>query len=213
MKKPILLFLAIMFAFPCLVLADIDTDVRVKYGTAAGADGIEFKNAVGHRSNGSGTNAQAEVVLSRHQDSNVRFITAIGVFHRQHSEEINDLSIPIKVDYSVTGMSIAPGARLRFNDALSFEVKLEVGLGNAGQVTLNSPGVNWNATKKGDYRSISMVWGAYYLFKSSPIRVGVEVGMQKFQGDFEILSNGGNWSSATVPGEGGTANIVCGYQF
>jgi hypothetical protein len=138
---------------------------------------------------------------------------AIGFFHRQHSEEIHDLSIPIKVDYSVTGMCIAPGARLRISDTLNVEVKFEVGLGNAGQVTLNSPGVSWNATRKGNYGSVSLIAGGYYLFKSSSIRVGVEVGMQQFNGDFEIWSNSGKWSNGNVTGEGGTANIVCGFQF
>jgi hypothetical protein len=110
-------------------------------------------------------------------------------------------------------MSIAPGVRLRINDALNFEVKLEAGLSDAGQVTLDSPGVNWNATKRGSYNSISLIVGGYYLFKSPSIRVGVEVGMQEFEGNFEIWSNSGSWSSGSVPGEGGTANIVCGFQF
>jgi len=130
-----------MLAFPCLVSAEIGTDLRFKFGSAAGADEIEFENAVGHDSNSSGTNAQVEVVFSRDQDSLFRFITAIGFFHRHHSGEIQDLSIPIRVDYSVNGMSIAPGASLRINDALNFEVKFEAKLGDAGQVTLNSPGV------------------------------------------------------------------------
>jgi hypothetical protein len=213
MKKTILLFLVTMFAFPCLALAEIDTDLRFKFGRAAGSDKIEFENAVGHDSNKNGTNAQVEIVLGPQRDSIASFIMAIGFFHRQHSVEIQDLSVPLKVDYSVAGMNIAPGARLRINDTLNAEVKLEVGLGNAGQVTLNSPGINWNATKKGNYRSISLVWGGYYLFKSSSIRVGVEVGMQTFNGDFEIWSNSGKWSSANVTGEGGMANIVCGFQF
>ncbi len=160
-----------------------------------------------------GTNAQVELVLSQHRDAAFGFVMAIGFFHRQHSGEIQDLSIPIKVDYSVSGMSIAPGARLRISDTLNFEVKFDIGLSNAGQVTLNSPGVNWNATKKGDYGSVSLIVGGYYLFKSSSIRVGVEVGMQEFEGDFEIWSNGGSWSSGNVTGERGTANIVCGFQF
>jgi hypothetical protein len=213
MTKPLLLLLVIMLAFPCLGFAETDTDLRFKYGSAAGADEIEFENAAGHDSNSSGTNAQVEVVLSRHQDSLFRFIMGIGLFHRHHSGEIQDLSIPIRVDYSVNGMSIAPGVRLRINDALNFEVKFEAGLGDAGQVTLNSPGVNWNATKRGRYNSISLIVGGYYLFKSPSIRVGVEVGMQEFEGNFEIWSNSGSWSSGSVSGEGGTANIVCGFQF
>jgi hypothetical protein len=88
---------------------------------------------------------------------------------------------------TLVGMSIAPGARLRINDTLNFEVKFDIGLSNAGQVTLNSPGVNWNATKKGDYVSASLIVGGYYLFKSSSIRVGVEVGMQEFEGDFNMV--------------------------
>ncbi len=216
MRKPILLFLVIMFAFPCLVLAEVDKDLRVKLGSAAGADRIEFQTATGHGSTNDSTNAQVEVVLSSHRDSFARFIMAIGFFHRQHSGEIKDLSLPIKVDYSVTGMSFAPGLRLRINDEWNFEGKIEIGAGNAGKVTLNSPGVDWNATERGDYGSLSLIVGWYYLFKSSASRVGFELGVQTFQGDFQIWSNSGGfgqWSYGSVTGEAGTVNLVYSIQF
>lgn len=213
MKKTILLFLIILLAFPCLVFAAVDADLRLKLGSAAGADEIKFENAIGHGSNKSGTNAQIEVVLGTHQDSLAGFIMTIGFFHRQHSEEIHDLTIPLKVDYSVTGMSIAPGVRFRISDAFNVEVKLEAGLSSEGRVTLDSPGIDWNATKAGNYGSVSLIAGGYYLFKGSSLRIGVEVGMQEFRGDFKIWSNSGNWSSGNVSGEGETVNMVCGYQF
>jgi len=213
MRKPILLFLAILFAFPCLAFAGIDTDLRIKLGSVAGADRIVFINAVGHGSNNNGTNAQVEVVLSPQRDRAVGFIMAISAFHRQHEGQTHDLSLPIKVDYAVTGMSIAPGVRLRISDTWNFEGKLELGAGNAGNVTVNSPGVIWNATKTGSYESASLIAGWYYLFKSAASRVGLEVGGQTFKGNFEIWSNHGYWTDGHVTGTGGTVNIVYGIQF
>jgi hypothetical protein len=213
MNKPIVLFLFAMLAFPCLVYAEIETDLRFKLGNAAGLDGIEFENAVGSGPDKRGTNAQAEVVMSPRPDSRTSFVIGIGLFHRQHSGEINNLSVPIDVEYAVTGMSIAPGARLRISDALSFEMKFELGLSSAGHVTLKSPGIDWNAARKGNYLSTSLIAGAYYVFESSSIRVGVEVGMQEVNGHFEIMSNGGGWSPGNLTGEGGIGNIVFGFQF
>jgi hypothetical protein len=211
--KSILLFLVVILAFPCVVLAEIDKDIRFKMGSASGSDRIEFGNTIGHGSSNNGTNAQVEVVLGPHRDSAASFIMAIGLFYRHHPGDIQNLSIPIKVDYSVGGMSIAPGIRLRGSDTWSFEGKVEVGVGNAGKVTLDSPGVDWNATKKGNYGSLSLIAGYYYLFKNSASRVGFEVGMQKFYGDFKICSNSGYWSLGNVSGTGGTANLIYGIKF
>jgi len=214
MRKLILLILAILFAFPCPVLAEIDRELRFKFGSAARPDRIEFQNAVGHGSSKNGTNAQVEVVLSPQRDSAVRFIMTLGLFHRDHSGKINDLSFPISVDYSVYGMSVAPGLRLRLNDAWNFEGKLEVGASNTGNMRLNSPGVSWNAMRAGDYTSLSLIAGWYYSFAGSASQVGFELGYQKFNGDFEIWSNSGsNWSSGTLNGTNGTANILYGIQF
>lgn len=211
MIKSILLFIVVMLAFPRLVLAEIDKDLRFKLGSAAASDRIEFRNAAGHGSSNNGTNAQVEFVFGPHRDF-ASFIMAVGLFHRQHTGKIDDLSMPTKVDYSVTGMSIAPGLRLRINDAWNFEWKGEIGIGE-GQVTLNSPGVNWNATKKANYGSLSMIFGLYYLFKNSASRVGLELGGQEFRGDFEILSNSSGWTRGSVTGSNYTGNIVYGIQF
>jgi hypothetical protein len=213
MRKLILLFMVIMFAFPCLVLAEIDTDVRLKLGNVAGADRVVFANAVGHGSNNNGTNAQLEVVLAPHRDSRAGFIMTFGIFHRQHEGQTNDLLLPIKVGYAVTGMSIAPGLRIRISDAWTFEGKLELGGGTAGHVTLNTPGVVWNATKSDDYQSASLIAGWYYLFKGSGNKVGLELGAQEFEGDFEIWSNTGMWTNGHVTGTNGTVNVVYGMQF
>lgn len=213
MIKSVLLFLVIMLTFPCLASAEIDTDLRFKLGTAAGAQRLEFENAVGHGSNNSGSNSQVEVVLGPHRDSAASFIMAIGLFSRHHTGGIQDQSIPIKVDYSVTGISIAPGLRVKSNNSWSFEGKFEIGGGRTGKVTLDSPGVNWNATEKGYYGSLSLIAGYYYLFKNSSSRVGFEIGIQKFYGDFEIWSNHGYWSYGRVSGDGGTVNMIYGIQF
>jgi hypothetical protein len=41
---------------------------------------------------------------------------ALGVFYRRHPGEIDDISIPIKMNYSAIGVSIAPGVRLRIDE-------------------------------------------------------------------------------------------------
>lgn len=215
MRKPILLFLIIMLAFPCLVLAEIDKDLRFKLGSAAGSDRMEIWNTVGHGPDDYGGNVQVEAVLNRHPkwDTTARFIMGLGLFYRQHPGEIHNLSIPIKVDYSAVGMSIAPGLRIRINDTWNIEGKIEVGIGYATKVTLDSPGVDWNAMKKDNYESLSPIVGCYYLFENSASRVGFEVGYQKFWGDFEIWSNSGYWADSTVSGKNVTANIIYGIQF
>lgn len=213
MKRSFLLFLILTFAFPHFVFAGVDTDLRLKLGTAAGAQRLDFGNVVGHGSSDRGTNAQIEVVVSRQQDSTVRFIMALGAFRRQHEGKINDLSFPTRVNYSVAGMSFAPGVRVRINDTWNVEGKVEAGLGNAGKLTLDSPGVIWNDTKKGEYQSISVIAGAYYNFKNTRSRIGLEIGMQEFNGHFEILSNSGQWAAQHVTGRSPIANLVVGIEF
>jgi hypothetical protein len=213
MKISLLLLLILRFAFPGFVFAGTDMDLRLKFGTAAGAQRLDFGNIVGHGSSDKGTNAQIEVILSRRQDTPVRFLMAFGAFSRRHEGKINDLSFPAKVDYSVAGLSFAPGVRVRINDTWNFEGRIEAGFGNSGKLTLDSPGVIWNDTKKGDYQSISLIAGMYYLFKNTTSRLGLEIGMQEFNGDFEIRTNGGIWTAANVTGRSAIANIVYGIQF
>lgn len=203
-----------MLAFPCLGLAD-DKDLRLKLGSATGSDRIEIENTIGHGpENYHGTNVQVEVVLSPNDwDSFSGFIMGIGLFYRQHPGEIQNLSIPIKVDYSAIGMSMAPGLRFRSNDTWNVDWKVEVGFGRAMKVALDSPGVNWNAAKRGDYLSLGPIVGCYYLFGNSASRVGIEFGYQKFWGDFEIWSNDGRWSHGTLSGVNQTINMVYGIQF
>lgn len=212
MKKTILPFFIVLLAFPGLVFA-MDTEVRLKYGTAAGAQRIEFVNAIGHGASDNGTNTQVEVILSPQRDSIARFILTIGVFQRKHTGNIADLSFPTKADYSVTGISIAPGVRAKISDSWNFEGKFEIGGSTSGKLTLNSPGVYWNGMRGGNYGSLSAIFGLYYSLFSSNSRVGLELGMQAFSGDFEILSNGVGWTNGRVSGRSGTANIVYGYQF
>jgi len=220
MAKHLLLLLVIMLAFPCLVSAEIDRDLRLKLGSAPGTDRIEIENSVwpstiGHGpENHRGTNVQVEVVFSPHtRGSFAGFILGVGLFYRQHPGEIQNLSIPIKVDYSAIGMSMAPGLRFRINDAWNVDWKVEWGVGRAKKVALDSPGVNWNATRKGEYISLGPIVGCYYLFENSTSRVGLEFGYQKFWGDFEIRSNSGSWSEGTLSGVNRTVNIVYGIQF
>lgn len=216
MRKSILLVLIILLAFPCVIFAETDMDLRFKLGSAAGADRIASDyTTIGHGPDHFGTNVQVEVVLNEHPkwDTTARFIMALGLFYRQHPGEIKDLSIPIKVGYSAYGVSIAPGLRLRINDAWSLEGKVELGIGDGAKLTLDSPGVNRYATKTGDYKSVSPIIGCYYLFEDSTSRVGFEVGEQKFWGDFEIWSNSGRWTDGDLSGRYETFNIIYGIQF
>ncbi len=202
----------IILALPCLAFAEVDTDLRVKLGSAAGAQRIEFGDYIGHGSDNNGTNAQLEYILCPHR-ADASFILTMGLFHRRHPGNIDDFSFPTKVEYTVTGISIAPGLRAKLSDAWNFEGKIEIGGSNAGTLTLDSPGVMWNATKKGPYGSLSLIAGWYYLLKNTPSRVGLELGMQTFRGDFEILSNTGSWSRGQVTGTSATVNIVYGIEF
>ncbi|HTF99268.1 MAG TPA: hypothetical protein VK654_01620 [Nitrospirota bacterium] len=213
MKKIIALILIAMIALPELVSAEIDTDLRIKYGTAAGAQRLELVNFVGHGSGDKGSNASIELALSLRRESKVRFMISLGAFHRQHTGDMNDLSYPTNVNYEVDGLSLAPGVRVKINERWYAEGKVEIGRGNEGRVTFNSPGVAWNATKTGTYGSLSVIGGIYYLFKNISSRVGVELGVQTFQGDFGIWSNYGYWDTCSVTGTSPIANIAYSYQF
>ena len=68
MRKSILLVLIIMLAFPCVIFAETDMDLRFKLGSATGSDRIEMDNTIGHGPDDHGTNVQVEVVLNRHPD-------------------------------------------------------------------------------------------------------------------------------------------------
>lgn len=213
MRKPILIFLMIMLAFPYPVLAETDTELRFKLGSAPGSDRIEMGSTIGHGPDSYGTNVQVEAVLAPRRNSTAAFIMSLGLFYRQHPGDIKNLSFPIKVDYSAYGMSIAPGLRLRISDNWNVEGKIEIGTGKADKLMLDSPGLDWTVLKKGDYNSLSPIIGCYYLFENSASRIGFEIGHQKFWGDFEIWSNSGNWSQATLSGRNDTANIIYGIQF
>jgi hypothetical protein len=202
-----------MFAFPCLVLAEIDTDLQFKFGSAPGSDRIEIGNTIGHGPDDYGTNVQVEAVFKRHGNSTANFIMGLGFFYRQHDGEIDNLPDPIKVDYAAHGVSIAPGLRLRIDDIWNIEVKIEFGAGKADKMMLDSSGVNWSVLKTDDYISVSPVLGFYYLFENAASRIGFEIGNQEFWGDFEIWTASGSRSPGTVSGRNVTANLVYGIQF
>ena len=189
-------------------------DIRVKLGSAAEAEKIEINGDTTTDNFGSNSsNKQVELALSPASDSAVGFVLGWGIFNRKHSGKFYDLGPATTMDYEVTGISVAPGIRILASDNFKFELKLELGWGGAGQLTLETPGYVWNYIDTGEYTSESLIAGWYYTFSKPGLQLGLEIGAQSFQGGFKILNNSGQWVDGTVKGSLGTANIVFGLSF
>jgi hypothetical protein len=210
--KKILLFIVIVVVLPGVAFADLDKDLRVKFGTAAQADKFTIDNTEITGTGESSGNVQIEFIVSPKRDSGVGYVLGAGLFFRKHSGNDNDPFMPVKVDYKATGLSLTGGIGIKANANFHFEGKLELGLG-VGEPTLSSPGVVFNDTDSGAYTSASLILGGYYTFSSPGFQIGLELGAQSFKGDFKIWNNGGFWSDGTVEGSSGTINLMLGYRF
>jgi hypothetical protein len=209
--KRFALILTVVLAFPCMASAAVD--LRVKLGNAAGAEKIEFGGITTDGDGRSSSNVQLEAVLSPASDATVGFVMGLGIFHRKHSGKIDDPVIPTTMDYEVTGISVAPGFRIKATDNFNFELKLELGYGGSGKLTLESPNMTWNDTDTGTYTSASLIAGWYYAFSKPGLQLGLEIGAQSFQGDFKIWNNFSGWEDGTVKGTDAIANLVLGMRF
>ncbi len=203
----------ICLVFPCTTSAEINKDLRLKLGSTAGFDEMKLGSLKDEGSDKVRGNVQIETVFSPHWQSFGGFVVGIGIFRRQHSGKMDDLGLETNVDYRVSGVSVAPGYRMKHSDRFHFEGKLELGYGKAGEGTLSTPGVSWNTTKEGRYESVTMIAGWYYSFRRPGCQLGLEVGMQDVQGNFAIMNNNGQWTGIQATGTNGAANLIAGIRF
>lgn len=196
-----------------LARAELNTDLRVKLGGAAGIDKAEITNIaqtdVTQKSSG---NFQIELVMSPKQPSGVSFVGSIGLFGRNHVGNDSDPFSPTEIEYSASGLSASAGASFGTGGNLHFETRLELAVGT-GKPTLTTPGFVWNSTKEGSYSATSLILGGYYTLNSPGLQLGLELGGQSFVGNFQIWNNSGFWSDGKVEGSGSFINLVVGYRF
>ena len=210
--KRLLLFVVIAVVLPGIAFAEMNTDLRFKFGSSAQADELTIDGMTGTGTGESSSNFQVELIFSPKTQETVGFLFGAGLFARKHSGSDNDPVTPVTLDYKAAGLSLTGGIGIKANDNLHFEGKLELGLG-AGEPTLSSPGFVFNSTDSGAYSSVSLIVGAYYTVSSPGFQIGMELGAQSFEGDFKIWNSGGFWSSGTVEGSSGTINLLLGYRF
>jgi hypothetical protein len=213
-KKWLLLFFCIgLISVSSVAFAEMNVDLRVKAGSAAGVDTVEFTNITqGDASQKSSGNFQIEVAFTPKNREQVNFVGTIGLFGRTHEGHVDDPVLPTDVKYEASGLSGSAGISVKANELVHFEGRFELALGR-GKPTLTTPGYAWNATQDGNYSAVGIIFGGYITMKDPRLQIGLELGAQSFTGKFQIWNNGGYWSDGEVRGSGGTANLVLGYRF
>jgi len=188
-------------------------DLRVKLGGAAGVDHWDIPGiANGTATQKAGGNFQIDLAFLTESNSGVGFVGTLGVFGRRHSGNVPDPVLPTDIDYDAGGVAGSAGIAYSVNSNLHFEGRFELGIGT-GKPTLTTPGVSWNSVQAKGYGSASLIAGVYYTFTDPRIQLGLELGTQSFQGDFQIWNNAGFWTDASVKGSGGIGNLTIGYRF
>ena len=209
--RKIVLLITCCLAVPCVVFAELNTDLRIKLGSAAGVEQVEATNIgqadTNPRSSG---NFQIDLAISQKQEVGAFFVGSLGLFGRSHSGHYG--AVPPDIKYDAGGISGAAGAGVKAGENIHFEGKLEIGIGS-GKPTLTTPGFTWNTVKEGIYSSASLIVGGYYTVAKPGLQIGLELGTQSFIGNFQIWNNAGYWVDSSVKGSGGIANLVFGYQF
>jgi hypothetical protein len=196
-----------------VAFAEMNVDLRVKAGSAAGVDTVEFANiAQGDASQKSSGNFQIEVAFTPQSGGQVNFVGTVGLFGRDHEGHVDDPVLPTDVKYEASGLSGSAGISIKANELVHFEGRFELALGR-GKPTLSTPGFVWNTTQDGAYTATGIIFGGYITMKDPRLQIGLELGAQSFTGKFQIWNNGGYWSDGEVKGSGGTANLVVGYRF
>jgi hypothetical protein len=214
MKKWLLIVLCIgLLSVSSVAFAEMNVDLRVKAGSAAGVDKVEFTNiAQGDASQTSSGNFQIELAFSPQNSETVNFVGTVGLFGRDHKGHIDDPVYPTDVKYEASGLSGSAGVSIKANESIHFEGRFELALGR-GKPTLTTPGFAWNTIQDGNYVATGIILGGYVTMKDPRLQFGLELGAQSFDGKFQIWNNGGYWSDGEVKGSGGTANLVIGYRF
>ncbi len=196
-----------------VAVAETGVDLRVKLGSAAGVDKVEFSDTgTFNASQSDSGNFQIEVAFTPEQGP-VNFVGTIGIFGRNHQGHIDDpFFVPTDVKYDAGGLSGSAGVSIKANENLHFEGRFELDLGS-GKPTFTSPFVIFNPVKEGSYAATSLILGGYFTLSKPGLQLGIELGAQSFTGNFQIWNNAGFWEDAKVKGSGGTANLVIGYRF
>jgi hypothetical protein len=213
-KKWLLIVFCIgLISFSSVAFAEMKVDLRVKAGSAAGVDTVEFTNiAQGDASQESSGNFQIEVAFTPQSGGPVNFVGTVGLFERDHKGYVDDPVLPTDVKYEASGLSGSAGISIKANKLVHFEGRFELAFGT-GKPTLSTPGYIWNDTRDGNYVSTGIIMGGYVTMRNPRLQIGLELGAQSFTGKFQIWNNGGYWSDGEVRGSGGTANLVLGYRF
>ena len=210
-KKWLFVMFGICFvAAAHVAVAETNIDLRMKLGSAAGVDSVEFSNSgTFDTSQSDSGNFQVEVAFTPQQGSGANFVGTLGAFGRSHKGHIP--FFPADVEYNAAGISGSAGISIAAGKNIHFEGRFELALG-AGKPTQTTSFASGNPTRDGGYAAASLILGGYYMFSKPGLQLGLELGAQSFVGNFQIW-NGGVWEDGKVKGTGGTANLVIGYGF
>ncbi len=216
MKRGVVAGLALVlgvFMTAGMAHADMNVDVRVKLGNAAGIEHVELTNiGTADASEDGGGNFQVELVLSQKVDAGATLVGGVGLFGRTHKGTVPDPFFPTDVEYDAGGVSGTIGVGIPAGPNLHFEGRVELDLGR-GEPTLSTPGAVWNSTQDGAYVAGELLFGGYYTVSKPGLQLGLELGVQSFTGEFQIWNNAGYWNDAKVKGSGGIINFVIGARF
>jgi hypothetical protein len=208
-------WLSVMFSI-CFVaaahvaVAETNIDLRMKLGSAAGVDSVEFSNSTVDTSQSDSGNFQVEVAFTPQQGSGANFVGTLGAFGRNHKGHIPFFSDDM--EYSAAGISGSAGISIAASKKFHFEGRFELALG-AGKPTQTTSFASGNPTRDGGYAAASLLLGGYFTFSKPGLQLGLELGAQSFVGNFQVWNNAGFWEDGKVKGTGGTANLVIGYRF
>lgn len=198
---------------PGIAHAEFTTDLRMKLGSAAEVDRIEFSTGlVGDAAGESGGSFQLELVMTQQSAGSAAFVGSVGLFSRTHGGNVPDPFLPTDIEYAAAGISGSAGISIKASDTVHLEARFELGVGS-GEPTLTTPGFQWNAVQEGGYAATSLIFGGYFTTSTPGFQLGLELAAQSFVGDFQIWNNSGYWTDGKVKGGGGTASIVLGYRF
>jgi len=152
--------------------------------------------------------------MTTRSQSGVGFVGTVGLFGRSHSGKGPSPPFPgtTTIDYDAYGVAGSVGVSLRANENLHFEGRLELGVGD-GEPKLTTTGFTWNQVKSGLYTSASLIFGGYYTIATPGVQIGLELGSQSFEGEFQIWNNSGYWSDGKVSGGGVIGNVSVGFRF
>jgi len=209
MKKLIIVITAVIaLVLPQFAHAELNTDIRVKLGSAPGATKYEVGGLSTDLSRDGGGNFQAEVAFSPVQENPIGYVFGVGLFGRTHKG--NDNSVPqTHVEYDAAGLSLTGGIGYKASPGFHFEGKGGLDLGS-GKPKFSTPS---QPIDSGGYSALSLILGGYYTVSKPGFQIGLELGAQTWRGNFRMQNGFGQWIDSYVRGDGGFANLVVGVRF